>query len=79
MKNLSDLTQAIKNGTEKINSELKEVNIQLTKERKKYDKFLVRDRERCLYSKDSLRQKIITYQTYLNEVKRLKTKEQERI
>ena len=51
----------------------------MAKERKHYDKFLLRDRERLIFARDALRQKIVTHKSYQTEVQRLVDKENHRI
>lgn len=56
---MQDRIKTLKMGSDTVQSELKEAKAELLNERRHYDKFLVRDRERLVHAKEVVRNRMI--------------------
>jgi hypothetical protein len=56
---MQDRIKALKMGSDTVQTELKETKGELLIERRHYDKFLVRDRERLVHGKEVVRNRMI--------------------
>jgi len=68
--NLKDHGKVVRMGQETVLAELKVVKVELKEERRKYDRFLVRDRERLGYANDMAENRKMVQESYENEVNR---------
>lgn len=66
--------EIIKFNIEKTHKELKEVKQEHKVERRNYDVWLIKDRERLVHSAQYLRQKQIIHDSYVKEIARFKEK-----
>ena len=65
-----DHIKVVKLGQEVTSAEIKKERVDLKKERQKYDRFLVRDKERLGYAKDMCGTRQMVMQSYQNEIDR---------
>ena len=65
-----DHIKVVKLGQEVTQAEIKKERVDLKKERSKYDRFLVRDKERLGYAKDMMGTRQMVMQSYQNEIDR---------
>ena len=67
---MKDRIKALQMGSEIVQTELKETKAELLAERRHYDKFLVRDRERLVHAKEVVRNRMLVKQSFQNELDR---------
>ena len=67
---LKDRIKVVKLGQEKTHGELKQSKCELHSERRRYDKYLERDRERLGYAHNMLKARRLVHLSYANEMKR---------
>jgi hypothetical protein len=65
-----DHIKVVKLGQEVTSAEIKKERVELKKERQKYDRFLVRDKERLGYAMDMCGTRQMVMQSYQNEIDR---------
>ena len=58
----------VKLGQDHVTKQLKAAKVDLAAEKKKYDRFLSRDREKLGYVKDMMRTREMVKQSYENEI-----------
>jgi hypothetical protein len=71
LQDLSDRIAVLKLGQEKTSHEMKGVKSELKIERSKFDKFLVRDREKIGYAQDMMKMRKMVMISFQQEVERL--------
>ena len=74
MGDMQDRIKVLKLAQEKTSGELKQSRQELQAEKRKYDKFLERDRERLVYAQNMLKTRCLVHLSYENEVKRRRQK-----
>lgn len=65
-----DHIKVVKLGQEVTQVDIKKERVELKKERQKYDRFLVRDKERLGYATDMCGTRQMVYESYKNEIDR---------
>lgn len=74
MGDLQDRVKVLKLAQDRTSGELKQSRTELAAEKRKYDRFLERDRERLVYAQNMLKTRRLVHLSYANEVKRRRDK-----
>ena len=71
LEDLKDHIRVVRMGQDKLHRQIKETKAEYKLERAKYEKFLVRDKEKLMYANDMLSTRRMVLKSYENERKRV--------
>ena len=74
MKDLQDHIAVVKMGQADVEIEIKDADAAYKLERKKFEQFLVRDREKLGYAKEQVQTRRMVYMSYEKEMERVQAK-----